>query len=137
MEEVDLALAELDSLAAERPDRFEPMFRKGNLLRLEERFEEAVELCQGAAKQEFFNPDLYWNLARLHLGFGFKAEGVRYLRRGLMIDPAHPAILEALRDLGDRAAPVLTFLPRQHPVHRWLGAVRHTIITHRPLRWAS
>lgn len=104
---------------------------------VERRFEEAVSLCQSAAKQEFFNPDLYFNLARLHLGFGFKAEGVRYLRRGLMIDPSHEAIQQALRELGDRCAPVLGFLPRRHPVNRWLGAVRHTIATHRPLRWAT
>jgi tetratricopeptide (TPR) repeat protein len=67
---------------------------------VERRFEEAVSFCLSAAKQEFFNPDLYWNLARLHLGFGFKAEGVRFLRRGLMIDPAHGAIRAALQDLG-------------------------------------
>jgi hypothetical protein len=101
------------------------------------RFEEAVALCQSAAKQEFFNPDLYLNLARLYLGFGFKSEGVRYLRRGLMIDPGHGEILAMLRDLGDRASPVLGFLPRRHPVNRWLGAVRHVITTHRPLRWVA
>jgi len=103
----------------------------------ERRFEEAVALCQSAAKQEFFNPDLYLNLARLYLAFGFKSEGVRYLRRGLMIDPSHREILDMLRDLGDRAAPVLGFLPRRHPVNRWLGAVRHVITTHRPMRWAA
>ena len=37
------ALSELDRLAAERPDAYEPMVRKGNLLRGEERFAEAVE----------------------------------------------------------------------------------------------
>lgn len=100
-------------------------------------FEQAVALCQSAAKQEFFNPDLYLNLARLYLGFGFKAEGVRYLRRGLMIDPAHAAILQVLRDLGDRSPPVLGFLPRRHPINRWLGAVRHAVSIHRPLRWAT
>ncbi len=104
---------------------------------VERDFEGAVALCRSAAKQEFFNPDLYLNLARLHLGFGFKAEGVRYLRRGLMIDPAHSGILQALRELGDRSPPVLGFLPRRHPVNRWLGAVRHTVSIHRPLRWAS
>ena len=104
---------------------------------VDRQFEEAVALCQSAAKQEFFNPDLYLNLARLYLGFGFKAEGVRYLRRGLMIDPGNVAITSAMRELGDRGAPVLGFLPRRHPVNRWLGAVRHTITTHRPLRWAT
>ena len=48
-------------------------------------------LCRSAAKEEFFNPALYHNLARVHLAFGFKAEGIRYLRRGLMIDPGQRA----------------------------------------------
>ena len=51
MEEVDLALEELDSLAAERPDRFEPMMRKGNVLRAEERFEEAVVAYDAAVER--------------------------------------------------------------------------------------
>jgi tetratricopeptide (TPR) repeat protein len=93
----------------------------------EKRFEESVELCQSAAKQEFFNPELYHNLAMLHLGFGFKAEAVRFLRRGLMIDPGNQTISTALRELGDRMSPVLNFLPRRHPVNRWLGAARHVL----------
>jgi tetratricopeptide (TPR) repeat protein len=42
MGETEAALTELTRLAAERPDAYEPMMRKGNLLRSEERFEEAV-----------------------------------------------------------------------------------------------
>ena len=42
IEQVDLALAELDSLANERPDQYEPYYRMGNLLRSHERFDEAV-----------------------------------------------------------------------------------------------
>ncbi len=91
----------------------------------ERRFEESVELCQSAAKQEFFNPDLYLNLARLYFGFGFKTEGIRFLRRGLMIDPGHAVILAMLDEFGDRRSPVLSFLPRRHRLNRCLGAVRH------------
>jgi len=49
--ETDSALAEFDRLAAERPDAYEPLSRKGNLLRLEERFEEAVEAYDGAVER--------------------------------------------------------------------------------------
>ena len=58
----------------------------------ESRFDRALELCRTSAKEEFFNPVLYHNLARVHLAFGFKAEAIRYLRRGLMIDPASAPI---------------------------------------------
>ena len=90
----------------------------------ERRFDQALELCRSAAKEEFFNPALYRNLAHVHLAFGFKAEGIRYLRRGLMIDPADEDILQDMRELGVRSRPPLTFLPRGHVVNRWIGQVR-------------
>ena len=91
---------------------------------VERRFNEGLELCRSAAKEEFFNPELYHNLARVHLAFGFKAEGIRYVRRGLMIDPGHPGMRTELRQLGVRQPPMLPFLPRRHPLNRWLGRVR-------------
>jgi tetratricopeptide (TPR) repeat protein len=91
---------------------------------VERRFNEGLELCRSAAKEEFFNPDLYHNLARVHLAFGFKAEALRYLRRGLMIDAAHSGMLDDLRQLGVRRLPMLRFLPRRHPFNRWLGRLR-------------
>ena len=91
---------------------------------VERRFEEAAELCGSAAKQEFFNPDMYLNLARLHLSFGFKSEGVRFLRRGRMIDPGHEEIVGELRKLGQRGRPALPFLPRSHALNRWCGMAK-------------
>ena len=89
----------------------------------ERRFDRALELCRAAAKEEFFNPVLYHNLARVHLAFGFKAEGIRYLRRGLMIDPYNAALLEEMAGLGLRRRPALRFLRRGHLLNRWLGRV--------------
>ncbi len=93
----------------------------------ERRFERAVELCAFATKQEFFNPELFLNLARVYLAFGFKTEGRRYLLRGQMIDPANAVIGEMLDGLGDRRHPILPFLPRRHILNRWLGTARHAL----------
>ncbi|HMB76077.1 MAG TPA: tetratricopeptide repeat protein [Kiloniellaceae bacterium] len=49
--DTDRAVAQLDSLAAVRPDQFEPLFRKGNLLRAQERFAEAVVAYDGAIER--------------------------------------------------------------------------------------
>lgn len=87
----------------------------------ERRFESALELCREAAREEFFNPVFYHNLARLHLVFGFKAEAVRYLRRGLMIDPRSAEIRSAMLQVGVRRRPPIAFLRRRHPVNRWIG----------------
>ena len=49
--ETELALSELDRLADARPDAYEPLSRKGNLLRVEERFADAVEAYDGAIER--------------------------------------------------------------------------------------
>ena len=88
---------------------------------VERRLDRALGLCREAAKEEFFNPVHYHNLARLHLAFGFKAEAVRYLRRGLMIDPDNAQIAQEIRRLGVRRRPPLSFLRRQNLLNRWMG----------------
>ena len=63
-------------------------FRSGYALALalvRGQFLGAVELARAAVRQEFYNPDLYLNLARIYMAFDCKAESVRYLRRGLMV----------------------------------------------------
>jgi tetratricopeptide (TPR) repeat protein len=110
--------------ALERPNARYASYYGLGLALVERRFNKGVELCREAVKVEFFAPDLYRNLARVHLAFGFKIEGLRYLRRGLMIDPANAPILDDLRELGMRQRPVLNFLPRRHFLNRWLGRLR-------------
>ena len=94
---------------------------------VERRFAEAAELCNSSLKQEFFNPDLYHNAARVYLEFSFKADAIRCLRRGRMIDPSHKAITRLLRELGMRRGPVLRFLPRTHRLNVWLGQARYSL----------
>ena len=116
--------------AANRLDPTSPRYRSyfGLCLGLaERRFDKALDLCRSAAKEEFFNPALYHNLARVHLAFGFKAEGIRYLRRGLMIDPDNTPIMADLRALGVRRSPPLRFLSRRHALNRWLGVLRRQL----------
>lgn len=97
------------------------------LAHAERDFAQARILCESAAKQEFFNPELYLNLARVYLVFGRRAEALRYLRRGLMIDPGHTRIQDEIASLGRRGVPMLPFLPRKHPINRALGGARNLI----------
>jgi tetratricopeptide (TPR) repeat protein len=113
--------------AAQRVDPNSPRYRSYYGLCLgiaKRRFDQALELCRSAAKEEFYNPELYRNLAQVHLVFGFKAEGIRYLRRGLMIDPANQQILDDLSELGVRRRSSFGFLPRRHLINRWIGMFR-------------
>jgi predicted Zn-dependent protease len=84
----------------------------------------AVELARAAIRQEFYNPDLYLNLASIYLVFDFKAEAVRFFRRGLMVDPENPLIQKRLAELGIRRRPPLRFLPRSHRINRFLGRLQ-------------
>ena len=123
--ENERAIEALDEFrGAHRLDPRSPRYRSyfGLCLGLaERRFDRALELCRSAAKEEFYNPALYHNLARVHLAFGFKTEAIRYLRRGLMIDPACAPIIRDLGRLGIRQRPVLRFLRRGHLLNRWMG----------------
>jgi len=89
-----------------------------------QRYHEALELCQSAVNQEYFDPAHYLNVARLNLAYGFRSEALRYVRRARMIDPASPEVAALLEQLGLRSRPVLPFLPRPHLLNRWLGAIR-------------
>lgn len=114
-----------------------PRFRASYALALalvKGQFLGAAELARAAVRQEFYNPDLYLDLARIYLAFGMKAEGIRYLRRGLMIDPAHEALQSELRRLGVRRRPPIRFLPRHHPLNRWLGKLRYRLLAGRAAR---
>ena len=126
--------------SAHRIDPLSPRYRSyyGLCLGLvERRFDKALELCRSAAKEEFFNPALYHNLARVHLGFGFKTEAIRYLRRGLMIDPECSAIADELEQLGLREKPVLGFLRRQNRLNRWFGYLRSRLRNEHVVKLAS
>ena len=137
LETDDHALALEHFRSANRLDPTRPCYRSFLGLSLglaERRFDQALQLCRSAAKEEFFNPLLYHNLARVHMAFGFKAEGIRYLRRGLMIDPDNADIDAALRVMGVRRTPPLGFLPRRHPFNRVLGSLLgHLPLGRRPL----
>ena len=114
--------------AAYRLDAATPLYRSYYGLALglaERRLERAISLCRSAATDEFFNPVHFHNLARIHLACGFKADAIRYLRRGLMIDPGNAAIASEMRSLGIRRRPALGFLRRRNLINRLLGLLRH------------
>jgi Flp pilus assembly protein TadD len=88
----------------------------------------AAELARAAVRQEFYNPDLYLNLARIYLAFNMKSDAIRYLRKGLMVEPEDARIHEKLYELGVRRRPLLRFLPRTHVVNRVLGRVQSRVL---------
>jgi tetratricopeptide (TPR) repeat protein len=83
----------------------------------------ALELCESAVAVEFYNPDLFHNLARVHLRMGRRDRAYPVLLRGLQLHPSHRGILGDVHSLGIRRRPILPFLARGNPVNRLLGAM--------------
>ncbi len=84
-----------------------------------------LELSQEAMEKIPEDPEAYLNLARIYLKDGRKQEAVHCLNAGLEREPQHKGLLGELKRLGIRKDPVLGFLPRSHPLNRWLGRLRH------------
>jgi len=95
---------------------------------IDHRFERGLGLCREALRADGSSPDIYLNLSRVLMAGGRKAEGLRYLKRGLMADPRDATLLLEWRRLGVRRRPVRPFLPRRHLVNRFLGRMRRLLV---------
>ncbi|HKQ97149.1 MAG TPA: tetratricopeptide repeat protein, partial [Candidatus Polarisedimenticolia bacterium] len=99
-----------------------------------ERRSEARDLCEAAVEAAPASAELYLNLSRVCVAQDDRAHAFRILVRGLRVDPKHPGLVEAMRRLGFRRRPVVTFLPRQHPINRLLGTLRSVFEERRDAR---
>ena len=84
---------------------------------------EGIRFCRQALSDEFYNPDLCWNLGRLLLRGGRRKEAHEVLVKGYSLQPGHPGIQAELSKMGKRRRPVLRFLPRGHVVNVLLGRI--------------
>lgn len=89
---------------------------------------EALAFCERAAQVEFYNPDLYLNLARVCLIQGDRIRAADAIQRGLSLRPNHHGLRQAMRELGRRRDLVLPFLPRCHPINVLLGRWLHRLL---------
>ena len=87
-----------------------------------------INIIQEYKPDEFYNPDLYLNLARIYLTFDMKSDAIRFLRRGLMVEPDNDQIQTRLVELGVRRRPLFRFLPRSHVFNRIFGRVQSRVL---------
>jgi len=110
-------------LASPQTPRYRSAYALGLAL-VRGQFLGAIELARGAVREEFYNAELYLNLAQIYAAFGFKAEAIRYLRRGLMVDPKSDGLQKMWATFGVRRRPPIRFLPREHVMNRFLGRLK-------------
>ena len=81
-----------------------------------------TELCLSSLAVEPAQPVHFYNLGRVHLVSGDKAEALRVLREG-MAKGGSPEIVRLLESLGTRTTPLFTMLSRTNPINRYLGLI--------------
>lgn len=91
------------------------------LANVEGNYDKAISLCLLAAEKEFYNPEIYLNMGRIFLLNGQKSVAVRAFRKGLKYGDMNDAIYSEMKRLGVRRQPIVSFLPRQNVVNKYLG----------------
>lgn len=115
----------LDALACAGGDPAVAALREAASALLAGRPRRAVRPCLEAIRHHGAGPEMYGVLVVLLLAAGDRARAYRMVREGLRQAPGHPVLRRQLEALGVRRPPVFGFLPRSHPLNRWLGRVRH------------
>ena len=94
------AIAELEGLGRERPERFEPLFRVGNILRSQDEFEKAVDAYDRAFARLGENPTLHWSMLYFR-GIALERAGEweraeKDLQAALKLEPDQPYVMNYL-----------------------------------------
>ena len=119
-------IAEADRQGTELSGLFYSYLGYG-IARYERRGKEGLALCQHAIKVQFYEPENYVLLARVYLLRHSRGKAIEALQRALKLNARHPAAVKLAKEIGYRRRPVLPFLPRNNPLNKTLGKMRHSM----------
>lgn len=97
----------------------------------EHRVREGLVLCEQAVKTGFYEPENYLNLSRAYLLRKNRRAAVKWLNKGLKVDPNHEALISLQQDMGVRKRPIIPFLSRDATFNILLGKMRHNMTKRR------
>lgn len=83
-------------------------------------YSRAISLCEKALNKEPWNSVHYLHLGYIYLLSGKKKEAIYTFRDGLLREE-NPDISRELARLGTRKQPVISSLPREHILNKYLG----------------
>jgi tetratricopeptide (TPR) repeat protein len=118
-----LALMQLERLPADCRPPLAWSYLGLCLARERRQYRRGQGLCQQALQQEPANSRHYLNLGRIYLLAGRKSLAIAAFRRGLKFGRDR-AIMDELKALGLRRAPVFSAFDRSHLVNRLAGRLR-------------
>ena len=119
-------VAEADRQGAELNGQFYSYLGYG-IARYERRVKEGLALCQHSIKLQFYEPENYLNLARVHLLARNRRKAVEALNRALKLNASNPGALALAREIGWRRRPVIPFLSRSNFLNRLLGRLSYRL----------
>jgi tetratricopeptide (TPR) repeat protein len=99
---------------------------------LNKNYKLGIETCSEAIKifkrktpfgQEFFYPVFYLNLGRTFLAAGNKKKAIEAFYKGLTYDHENKDLIREIKKLGMRRKPLMSFLPRSHPINKYIGMI--------------
>ncbi len=92
---------------------------------------DAIRAVSMSASEDkyFFYPIMYLNLGRVCLLARKKKDAMSAFNKGLKYDSKHEELLSEIRGIGFRKPPVIPFLHRGNPVNKFLGKLRHKLIS--------
>lgn len=120
--------------AAQRLDGNDPqvLSRLGLTLVVVARDEyKGIAFCEEAVRRGATDADALFRLAVVYEATHQKERAVRAVREGLGIDNGHPGLRAMIERLGIRRPPVIPFLARSNPINKYLGMLRHRILSAR------
>lgn len=119
-------VAEADRQGAELNGQFYSYLGYG-IARYERRVKEGLALCQHSIKLQFYEPENYLNLARVHLLARNRRKAVDALNRALKLNASNPGAIALAREIGWRRRPVIPFLSRSNFLNRLLGRLSYRL----------
>ena len=88
----------------------------------------AIKVCRSAVARQTSHPVLLLNLGRVYMIARKPRLAREAFDRGARVAPANRVLTRELASLERRSKPVLAMLPRNHPVNRALGKIRHSLL---------
>ena len=124
-------IAEADRQGTELSGLFYSYLGYG-IARYERRGKEGLALCLHAIKVQFYEPENYVLLARVYLLRHRRGKAIEALQRALKLNARHPEAFKLAKEIGFRRRPILPFLPRDSPLNKALGKMRHSMRQSKP-----
>lgn len=119
-------IAEADRQGTDLPGLFYAYLGYG-IARYERRGKEGLALCEHAVKVQFYEPENYVILSKVHLLHHRRGKAVQALHQALKLNSRHPEALRLAQEIGLRRRPVIPFLSRDNPLNKYLGLARHRL----------